>query len=137
MDRENLDESLTNSPILIVDDSAINLLALSFTIRKIGYSTDNAASGREALNKLKVHFYAAVMMDVQMPGMNGFECTRQIRAMELGSNCQVPIIGFTSCLEAGIEQMCLDAGMSAYLEKDCSSDRLKEMLKKYTQSLVA
>lgn len=114
--------------ILVVDDAAINRMGTSMTVRSLGCTVHEAVSGRDALSMLKVRSYAAILMDLQMPEMSGIECTEQIRALETGSHCRIPIIAYSSMAERDAKQACLDAGMDAFLDKACSSDELARIL---------
>ena len=127
----DLDVTSSKLSILVVDDDALNLIASSMTVRSFGYAVDEASSGQIALDKIKVRTYAAILMDVQMPNMDGLECSVEIRAMEQGSDHRIPIIAFSSQLESDIKQDCFDAGMDAILEKGCSSAQLATVLKRF------
>lgn len=122
--------------ILIVDDTAINLMATAFTVRSIGYTVQEAVSGKDALLRLKERMYSAILMDVQMPEMSGLTCTKKIRAIEIGTNRRIPIIAFTSLAESDIRQECLDAGMDGFLDKACSSDELAKTLKQFVPTVA-
>lgn len=117
--------------ILVVDDTAINLMGTSMAVRSLGYTVHEAVSGQDALVRLKEHSYAAILMDVQMPKMSGLECTEKIRDIETGSDCRIPIIAFSSAPESDVKQDCIDAGMDAFLDKACSTDALATTLKQF------
>lgn len=117
--------------ILIVDDSAVGLMGSAMTVRTLGYIAHEAISGQAALDLLKVHSCAAILMDLQMPDMNGIECTRKIRTSETGSDSHIPIIGFSTMIEKDVIADCINAGMDAYLTKGCSSSELAAILKKF------
>lgn len=122
--------------ILIVDDTAINLMSTALTVRSIGYTVQEAASGEEALLELKRRSYSAILMDLQMPKMSGLTCTKKIRAFETGTNRRIPIIAFTSQAESDIGQECLDAGMDGFLDKACSFDKLAKTLKQFVPAVA-
>ncbi len=104
--------------VLLVDDHEPNLLVASTLLRQFGFSCDTAESGLTAIDRIKNADYAAVLMDVQMPGMDGLEATRAIREIETGSNKPpVPIIGMTAYAMEGDREKCLAAGMDDYLSK--------------------
>ena len=123
--------------ILVVDDMAINRLATACTLRNLGYEVEEAGSGQEALDKLKVGSFAVVLMNIEMPAMSGFECTEKIRAEEIGSGRNIPIIGFTSNSSAGIEQKCIDSGMNSYLDKAISDEQLDAAVKQLLPALIS
>jgi two-component system sensor histidine kinase TorS len=117
--------------ILVVDDSAVSLTGSAMTVRTLGYIAHEAISGQAALDILKVHSCAAILMDLQMPDMNGIECTRKIRTSETGSDSHIPIIGFSTMTEEDVIADCMNAGMDAYLTKGCSTEELAAVLKKF------
>lgn len=121
--------------ILIVDDMAINLMASGIVVRSLGYCTDEAKSGQDALDKLKGRSYVAILMDLQMPDMNGFQCAENIRIREIGTHRRVPIIGFSSMAEGDVKRKCIDAGMDAFLDKGCSSKQLAKVLSQFVPEL--
>lgn len=93
--------------------------------------TDEAQSGDEALLKIKITKYAAILMDYNMPGMNGLECTRQIREFEHSSGTHLPVIGLSGNTDSGLKQSWIDAGINAYLHKSCTLHELKNELEKW------
>jgi signal transduction histidine kinase/ActR/RegA family two-component response regulator len=101
--------------LLIVEDNMVNQrLAVRFT-QKLGYSSDLAANGREALDLMSANEYALVLMDCQMPVMDGYEATQQIRKLETGR--RTPIIAVTARAMQEDEERCLTAGMDAFISK--------------------
>ena len=102
--------------VLVVEDNEINQMVAVGALTKLGYVTDVAANGREALEAVSGQDYAAVLMDCQMPGMDGFEATREIRRRE-GGDRHVPIIAMTASATDADRQRCIDAGMDDYLAK--------------------
>ena len=114
--------------ILVVDDHAITREATASIVAQLGFEVDKAATGTEALKLFGTTEYATVILDCVMPGLNGFECAKEIRSREEGSGRRTPIIGFTSIIGRDIEEQCLRAGMDAYVPKDCSTDTLWETI---------
>ncbi len=104
--------------VLIVDDYEPNVLVVSSLLDEMGFSHDVAHSGMEALRKVTATDFEVVLMDVQMPGMDGYECTRRIREMEheKGQD-QVPIIAMTAHVRAVDRSACLEAGMTDFIAK--------------------
>ncbi|HSR10489.1 MAG TPA: response regulator [Thermodesulfobacteriota bacterium] len=86
-------------------------------LQNIGYSADAAASGREVLSALKDGSYGLVLLDVDLPGMDGFRTAAEIRRTQKGSTGHVPIVGLTGRGEKGEGQKCLDSGMDDYILK--------------------
>jgi CheY-like chemotaxis protein len=110
-------------PILLVEDNMLNEMVAVGMLRLLGRTADVALNGVEAVEAMDRRPYAIVLMDVQMPVLDGFEATRRIRA-ELPTERQPYIIALTANAMAGDEQRCLDAGMDAYLSKPLSKERL-------------
>lgn len=119
--------------ILIVEDYSPNVMVASGFLEEFGYSFDVASNGVEAIEKINARNYAAVLMDVQMHGMNGLETTRLIREQErqADSTVRLPIIGMTAHVLSGDRERCLGVGMDDYLSKPFNPDELKSKLKTY------
>jgi CheY-like chemotaxis protein/HPt (histidine-containing phosphotransfer) domain-containing protein len=105
-----------SSRILVAEDNDINrkLIAKLFSLK--GYSIDTVENGIQAVEAVKTGDYSLLLMDVQMPEMDGFEATRAIRSLETGSQ-HIPIIAMTAHALQGDRERCLDAGMDDYLSK--------------------
>ena len=107
-----------NQRILIVDDNATNLLVASTLLKKLGYSSDTAGDGLEAISALKHIPYDLVLMDLQMPHLDGLEATRRIRKPETGViNPNIPIIAMTARAMEQDRLGCLAAGMDGFVTK--------------------
>ncbi len=118
--------------ILIVDDHAIIRQGAALTLETLGFKVDQAASGDHAVQLFEPGQYAAILMDYQMPGMNGFECTAQIRQIESQSGApRVPIICISAFAKEDMKTVCLEAGLDDYIPKDWSTDELKGVLDKH------
>ena len=102
--------------ILIVEDNAANLKIAVRMVERLGYRADVAGNGTEALNVLGQVRYDAVLMDCQMPEMDGYEATREIRRGE-NDRRHLPIIAMTASAMAGDRERCLAAGMDDYISK--------------------
>lgn len=115
--------------VLLVEDYAPNVLVASTFIEEFGYRCDVASNGLEAVEKVKEGQFAAVLMDVQMHGMNGLEATKLIREHErMQKKTPVPIIGMTAHALAGDRERCLAAGMDNYISKPFNPAELQAML---------
>lgn len=115
---ETLDESLHNPAVarlLLVEDNLVNQKVVLAILRKKGYRIDVACDGREALVKLNAAAYDLVLMDVQMPVLDGLEATRLIRREARWDH--LPVIAMTAHAMNGDRERCLQAGMNAYISK--------------------
>jgi len=103
--------------VLLVDDNAVNLKVASMFMAKAGFSLVIAHDGAEAIECFKKDKFQLILMDVQMPVMDGLEATRRIRLMESETGDHVPIIALTAHSMKGDDERCLAAGMDAHLGK--------------------
>ena len=104
--------------VLIVDDYEPNLLVVSSLLDQMDIRYEQAHSGMEALRKAMATDFEVILMDVQMPGMDGYECTRRIREMEQEHGLdRVPIIAMTAHVRAVDRSACLEAGMTDFIAK--------------------
>jgi len=116
------------APILVVEDNQINQTIVVRLLERLGYRADVASNGREGVEAMSRREYAAVLMDCQMPEMDGFEATAHIRASELETGRHTPIIAVTAHDLPGDRERCLNAGMDAYIPKPVNIDLLKTTL---------
>ncbi|HTD29327.1 MAG TPA: response regulator, partial [Xanthomonadaceae bacterium] len=126
----------TASPIkgrlLLVEDNPVNLLVAQRLISLTGMQCDTAENGEQALEKLARGHYDIVLMDCQMPVMDGYTATRKWREHEEESQLQpMPIIAMTANAMAGDRQKCLDAGMDDYLSKPVAREHLENTLRRW------
>jgi CheY-like chemotaxis protein len=101
----------------------------------LGFHADTAANGREALEKLSKTRYALVLMDCQMPELDGFEATRAIRQKEQVSGEHLPVIALTASAMQSDRERCLEAGMDDYLSKPIDVKRLREVVQRFMPEL--
>ncbi|MBY0237413.1 MAG: response regulator, partial [Burkholderiaceae bacterium] len=111
--------------VLLVDDSAVNVLVASSMLEQCGLQVDQAENGQEALDQLKTKDYDLVLMDCQMPVLDGFEATRQWRSIERRDAMgHVPIVALTASAVNGDRDRCIQSGMDDYLVKPFEMDDL-------------
>jgi signal transduction histidine kinase/CheY-like chemotaxis protein/HPt (histidine-containing phosphotransfer) domain-containing protein len=122
-------------PILVVEDNAINQKVVLAVLRKRGYAVQVAANGLDALQLLDQQRFALILMDVQMPVLDGLETTRRIRANPALRH--LPIVAMTAHAMNGDRERCLEAGMNAYLAKPVDHVHLLTIVEKYLSEETA
>jgi len=147
--RENLIEQATTNKkhlefngegvrVLVVDDHPVNLMFARKLLKKLGIERVQLAdSGEEAFEYTQVGMYDAILMDCQMPGMDGFQATEAIRNMHKGRALHTPIIAVTANAMKGDRERCLAAGMDDYISKPIKPEILAEMLAKWIEARPA
>ena len=118
----------TDTKILIAEDNVMNQRLIKFLLQSRGYNFDLAANGAEAVELLKTGKYQLVLMDIQMPEMDGYAATGQIR-QSLRSN--IPIIAMTAHAMNGNKEKCMKAGMNDYITKPLDEELLFDMIGRY------
>ncbi|MBU2515283.1 response regulator [bacterium] len=121
-----------NALILVVEDNKANQFVISELLSVAGYAVDIAENGKRGLEALKLKKYGAILMDVQMPEMDGYEATRRIRE-EMGDTSP-PIIAMTANALKGDREKCLESGMNDYISKPIDRIELYSILKKWLPS---
>jgi two-component system sensor histidine kinase/response regulator len=130
--RHSLRENKHHLRILLVEDNAVNELLADRLLEKRGHEVTIARNGKEALATIEKQSFDVVLMDVQMPEMDGFEATAAIRRIEKGSGNHVPIIAMTAHAMVGDKERCIEAGMDNYIAKPIRPEELTEMLERYS-----
>jgi CheY-like chemotaxis protein/HPt (histidine-containing phosphotransfer) domain-containing protein len=126
------DFSRRRARILLAEDNITNQQVALAILRKLGVSTDIVANGREALEALKTLPYDLVLMDMQMPEMDGMEATRRIRDPQTAiPNRSIPIVAITANAMQSDRELCLEAGMNDYIAKPVSPAALAGALEKW------
>jgi signal transduction histidine kinase/CheY-like chemotaxis protein len=120
-----------NSPlVLVVEDSPVNRLVAVHVLERCGFRAHVVNDGREALQALSTQTYDAVLMDCQMPNIDGYEATRELRRRESGAR-HTPVIAMTAHAMTGDRDRCLAAGMDDYIAKPVRSQTLVEVLRRW------
>jgi CheY-like chemotaxis protein len=119
--------------ILLAEDNKVNQLLAVSLLTKAGHRVDVAGNGLEALAALKARPYEIVLMDMQMPEMDGLKATRAIRTLA-GPAAEVPIIAMTANALKGDRERCLAAGMNDYVSKPIERDTLLQKIAFWTNS---
>ena len=122
--------------ILVAEDIIVNQKVAVSQIKKLGCYVDVVGNGREALDALATAEYDMVLMDCQMPELDGYEATAQLRLIE-GGRRHTPVVAMTAHAIAGDRDRCLAAGMDDYLSKPVRLDDLRTMVGKYRPERVA
>jgi CheY-like chemotaxis protein len=136
-DSSQLDPQPWKARILLAEDNHTNQLVVLGLLRKLGYRADTVANGLAALEALKSIPYDIILMDCQMPEMDGYDTTRAIRIWEQSSgrdsNCKFPvhIIAITASAMQGDREKCLAAGMDDYLSKPIRFQELQTVLESW------
>ena len=119
--------------LLVAEDNPVNQLVVLGLLESLGYGADLVSNGREALAAVEANTYDLILMDMQMPLMDGLEATRRIRTWERASSGRgpLPIIALTANALAGDREICVAAGMTDYLTKPITSKALHEALKRH------
>ena len=122
--------SPADKAILLVEDNTTNQIVAMSYLEKLGYRADLAASGQEAIARAKTKPYDLILMDISMPGMDGLEATRRIRAMN-GWASVVPVIALTAHVLPEDRERCIAAGMNDFLSKPIDRDALATMMERW------
>ncbi len=121
----------TDAPrVLVVDDNAVNRLVAENQLEVLGFATAAVASGSRALRRLAAERFDAVLMDCQMPALDGYETTRRLRRREREGDRRTTVIGVTAHALPGARQSALDAGMDDYLAKPYRVEELAAVLER-------
>ncbi|MCP4677588.1 MAG: response regulator [Deltaproteobacteria bacterium] len=118
--------------ILVVEDNLVNQKVAVKILEKMGYRADIASNGEEAINALRMIPYDLILMDCQMPVLDGYQATREIRNTDADIlDCSIPIIAMTANAMRGDREKCIAAGMDDYLAKPVAPDKLSDMLQRW------
>ena len=120
--------------ILVVDDVVVNQKVAAGMLTRLHHQVDFATDGAEAVSKVSAFDYDLILMDVQMPGMNGLDATAAIRSLG-GHRAVVPIIAMTANAMEGDREFLLEAGMNDYISKPFSMSQLSTLVAGWSQRL--
>jgi len=134
-DSESDSMVLKDLNILVAEDNAINQRVARFLIEKLGHKVEIAENGKIALEKFKDNDYDLILMDIQMPIMDGLEATREIRSFETQNNIEkrIPIVALTANTMKGDREKFLDSGMNDYIGKPFKASELSQLIYRITQ----
>ena len=121
----------TTLNVLIVEDDKINLSVLHEMMKKKGYQTSQATNGYEALALIEMEVFDVILMDIQMPGMDGIETTKRIRELE-GKASQTPIVALTAYALQGDREKFLSLGVNEYISKPIDMIKLFQVIEDLT-----
>jgi len=114
--------------LLLAEDNKTNQIVTMAILKKMGYRADIAENGTAVLDALRKQQYDLILMDCQMPGMDGYEATREIRSREKPAGKRIPVIAMTANALQGDRVKCLEAGMDDYLSKPIEPDKLAAVI---------
>jgi two-component system sensor histidine kinase/response regulator len=117
--------------VLLAEDNEVNQIVAQAWLERLGVQVEIAHHGQEAVDLFQNQRFDVVLMDCQMPVMDGFEATRAIRRLEVGRERHIPVVALTANAVTGDREKCLDAGMDDYLAKPYSGEQLSDVLKRW------
>lgn len=123
--------------ILVAEDDTLNQRVIQMILKGLGCQCDIVSNGKQALTAYNDNVYHLILMDYEMPEMNGLEATKEIRSQEKTRGKQpVPIIALTGHSREEEKNSCLTAGMNAYVSKPLTSEGLRQILEKWLNTAV-
>jgi CheY-like chemotaxis protein len=130
--RHSLNEAHQSLRILVAEDNAVNRKLVTALLSKRGHAVVSVVNGREAIAAVTESEFDIVLMDVQMPEMDGLEATAAIRKLEAVTGSHVPIIALTAHAMKGDREICVAAGMDEYLSKPLNPKQLFALIESLT-----
>jgi len=130
------DRARYSGRVLVVEDNAVNRRVVTALLEKRGIEVETATNGHEALTMLRIVSCDLILMDVQMPEMDGIEATRRIRGGEAGTCLDVPIVALTAGDQPEDRMACHEVGMDDYIRKPLTQSDLDQVLGKWLREVT-
>jgi CheY-like chemotaxis protein len=124
------------APVLLVEDNPVNLEVAVGLLESLGCKVETATDGKEALERYASGEFSMIFMDCQMPKMDGFEATAEIRTLEARSGRHIPIVALTASAIEGDREQCLASGMDDYLTKPFTAEQMRSVLATWVGGLA-
>ena len=118
--------------VLVAEDNPSNQKLIAILLKKMGFEVTLADDGQQAVEQCGLNTFDIILMDMQMPNLNGYDATRQLRCQGV----QTPIIAVTANAMTGDEQKCLDVGCDGYLSKPIDRNKLDELIGQHLKAQV-
>jgi two-component system cell cycle response regulator DivK len=125
----SLEKSISDRPVLLIDDNPQNLRLAGFLLKSAGFRVQGAGSAEEALDLLETERFSLILVDIQLPGMDGLELTRRIRATPRWAD--LTVVALTACAMLGDEERMIAAGCDAYIGKPIESRTFAGQVSRY------
>ncbi len=122
--------------ILVAEDNVVNQKVVRGALTRLGHLITIVNNGAEAVAASRESRFDLILMDCQMPVMDGFEATREIRRLEQSSQIRIPIVALTADAMQGTDELCRAAGMDAYLTKPLDLAKLRETLARLLEGVA-
>lgn len=119
--------------ILLIEDNLLNQKVVTYNLKKENYDITAVTNGNDAIDKVKNNIFDLILMDIMLPGMDGFEITNEIRKLEKETRTDKPviIIALTANTLNNDREKCIKAGMNEYLPKPFTAEELVNKIKKF------
>ncbi|MDB2415367.1 response regulator [Rickettsiales bacterium] len=135
MTLKKITANFNGAKVLVAEDYFVNQELTKEILELMGCVVDVASDGMEALSKYKESQYDLILMDIQMPIMDGYEATKAIREIEQSSDGRIPIIAVTANALNGDREACIAAGMDDYISKPIKGESVEDTLKKFINEI--
>jgi CheY-like chemotaxis protein len=126
--RHSLREERGRVRVLLAEDHSVNRIMITRMLEKCGHAVHGVENGRQVLEALEAGEFDLVLMDLQMPELDGYETTAAIRSQERGTTRRIPIVALTAHATVGVAERCLQHGMDAHVSKPIRAEKLFETI---------